>query len=150
VIGKAVTGAVHGTAPEYSYFQGCSGGGRQALMQAQRYPADYDGIWSANPAINWTKMVPAELEAFRAAAVAACDGADGLRDGVIGAFDSHEFDPAQLVGEPTADGVITEPDAEVMRKIWEGPEGPPASHCGSGCTQVPRAGATTSTSTGGA
>jgi hypothetical protein len=102
VIGKAVTGAVHGTAPEYSYFQGCSGGGRQALMQAQRYPADDDGVWSANPAINWTKMVPAELEAFRAAAVAACDGADGLRDGVIGAFDSHEFDPAQLVGEPTA------------------------------------------------
>ncbi|MGI5502343.1 tannase/feruloyl esterase family alpha/beta hydrolase [Lentzea sp. CA-135723] len=140
LVGKAVTEAIHGEAPKYSYFQGCSGGGRQAMAQAQRYPGDYDGLWSANPSINWSRFVPAlfwpalvmkehrnalppaKLEAFRVAAVEACDGAvDGLRDGIIGAFDSHEFDPALLVGTSTGSGVITEADAEVMRKIWDGP-----------------------------
>lgn len=138
VIGKAVTTAIHGSAPKYSYIAGCSGGGRQALMEAQRYPEDYDGIWSSDPAINWTKFVPADLwpalvmkelgvlppaklEAFRVAAIDACDGLDGLRDGIIGAFDPCDFDARTLIGQSTAAGVITATDAEVMMKIWEGP-----------------------------
>ncbi|UUU29459.1 tannase/feruloyl esterase family alpha/beta hydrolase [Streptomyces sp. CA-210063] len=123
VIGKAVTEAIHGVPPRYSYFSGCSGGGRQAMAEAQRYPEDYDGIWSVDPAINWTKFVPAEIwpalvmkelgnvvtpakfEAFRAAATRSAGA----------------IDPAQLVGTQTPDGEITEMDAEVVRKIWEGP-----------------------------
>jgi hypothetical protein len=139
LVGKAITEALHGRAPRYSYLQGCSGGGRQALESAQRYPEDYDGIWAAVPAINWTRTIPAglwpalvmkergnvlpraKLEAFRAAAVEACDGIDGLRDGIVGAFDPCEFDPRKLVGEETDAGPITDADAEVVAEIWQGP-----------------------------
>ena len=138
VIGKAVTKAIQGSAPLYSYLAGCSGGGRQALVEAQRYPDDYDGIWSSDPAINWTKfspatiwpalvmkeygvLAPAKLEAFRAAAIKACDGLDGLSDGIIGAFDPCVFDARKVIGESTEAGVISETDALVMNKIWEGP-----------------------------
>jgi hypothetical protein len=139
VIGKAVTMAIHGAAPRYSYLGGCSGGGRQALVEAQRYPEDYDGIWAADPAINWTKFVPAvmwpplvmkehgvvlppsKFNAFRVAAIEACDGLDGLRDGIIGAFDPCDFDARRLIGHVTEAGPITEADAEVIAMIWEGP-----------------------------
>ena len=61
VTGKALTQAMYGVAPRYSYFNGCSTGGRQGLMEAQRYPEDYNGIVSGAPAINWAKFIPQEL-----------------------------------------------------------------------------------------
>jgi feruloyl esterase len=61
VTGKALTQAMYGVAPRYSYFNGCSTGGRQGLMEAQRYPQDYNGIMSGAPAINWTRFIPQEL-----------------------------------------------------------------------------------------
>ena len=61
VVGKALTKAFYGKAPRYSYFVGGSTGGRQGLMEAQRYPEDYDGILSACPAINWQRFLPADL-----------------------------------------------------------------------------------------
>ena len=61
VVGKALTKALYGKAPRYSYFVGGSTGGRQGLMEAQRYPNDYDGILSACPAINWHRFLPADL-----------------------------------------------------------------------------------------
>ncbi len=139
VVGKAITEAIYGEPPRYSYAAGCSGGGRQALVEAQRYPGDYHGIWSSDPAINWTKFIPGELwpalvmkelgaplapdkmDAFRVAAIDACDGVDGLRDGIVGAFDPCTFDARTLVGQDTPAGVITETDAAAMNKIWEGP-----------------------------
>src|SRR3989449_2121885 len=101
VVGKALAQAFYGKAPRYSYFVGGSTGGRQGLMEAQRYPNDYDGILSACPAINWQRFLPADiwpqvvmvaagnfvpkakLDAATAAAVAACDASDGVSDGVI-------------------------------------------------------------------
>ena len=61
VVGKALTKAFYGKAPRYSYFVGGSTGGRQGLMEAQRFPDDYDGILSACPAINWHRFVSASL-----------------------------------------------------------------------------------------
>src|SRR5262249_25486201 len=139
VVGKAVSEALYGDAPKFSYIVGASGGGRQALMEAQRYPQDYDGAWASDPAINYTKFVPAglwaplvmkesgvvlayeKLDAFRAAAIEACDGLDGLKDGIIGAFDPCDYDPRQPSGNGPAAGPITAADAEVIAKIWEGP-----------------------------
>ncbi len=61
VTGKALTEPLYGTAPRYSYFNGCSTGGRQGLMEAQRYPQDYNGIMAGAPAINWPKLMMQSL-----------------------------------------------------------------------------------------
>ncbi len=141
VVGKALTQAFYGKAPRYSYFQGGSTGGRQALSEAQRFPDDYDGIVSACPAINWHRFVPAglwpqvvmldaknflpksKLDAAMAAAVAACDATDGVTDGVIDDSTRCEYDPKALVGTKVGDSTFTEADADVIRKIWDGPRG---------------------------
>ncbi|MBT2523479.1 tannase/feruloyl esterase family alpha/beta hydrolase [Arthrobacter sp. ISL-28] len=139
LVGKAVTQAIHGTAPRYSYLQGTSGGGRQTLMSAQRYPEDFDGMWAADPALNYAKLAigqlwplvvmkeygnylsPAKLSAFRDAAAEALDPAAATDNGVVGVFETWEFDVSQLVGRVTHDGPITETDALVMHRIWDGP-----------------------------
>ena len=94
--GKALTEAFYDRAPEYSYFVGCSKGGQQGLMEAQRYPDDFDGIIAGNPANDWTAFyagahlwyslatlrnsasyIPhTKLPALAEAVVAACDGLD--------------------------------------------------------------------------
>jgi tannase/feruloyl esterase len=140
VVGKAITEAFYGTPPRRAYFNGCSTGGRQGLMEAQRYPADYDGIAAGAPAINWTKLHPEQLwgaltmmeaknvppmcKFARAttAAVAACDELDGVKDGVIDDPTRCTYDPKALVGTSTGDcGAFTDADADVVRKIWDGP-----------------------------
>src|SRR5437773_2682874 len=141
VVGKALTQAFYGKAPRYSYFVGGSTGGRQGLMEAQRYPDDYDGILSACPAINWHRFLPADLrpqvvmlaatnfmpkskfDSTTAAAVAACDALDGVTDGVIDDPARCVYDPKTLVGSESGGSAFTEADAEVVRKIWEGPRG---------------------------
>jgi feruloyl esterase len=138
--GKALAAAFYGQAPHHSYFNGCSTGGRQGLSEAQRFPADYDGILSGAPAVNWTRLhveqmwghvVMQQLNNFlpqckfaaaQAAAVAACDAMDGVKDGVIENPRSCTYDPKQLVGTSAPNcGDFTELDAEVIRKIWQGP-----------------------------
>ena len=140
VTGKALTQALYNAAPKYSYFNGCSTGGRQGLMEAQRYPDDYNGIVSAAPAINWPKLmmqsiwstavmnaarnpVPAcKLQAATAAAIEACDAIDGVKDGVIEDPTRCTFDPKTLIGKPAGTcGAFTEADADVIRKLLEGP-----------------------------
>jgi feruloyl esterase len=139
VVGKALTEAFYGKAPRYSYFVGGSTGGRQGLMEAQRFPDDYDGIISACPAINWHRFVAAslwpevvmlsmsnfvskaKLDAATAAAIAACDADDGVKDGVIDDPFRCAYDPKTLVGTKVGNDTFTEADAEVVRKIWQGP-----------------------------
>ena len=145
VLGKALTKAFYGRAPRFSYFVGGSTGGRQGLMEAQHYPDDYDGILSGCPAINWHKFIPAilwpqvvmanaknfvskaKLDAATAAAIAACDSADGLNDGVIDDPWRCTYDPKALVGAKLGDDTFTDTDADVVRKIWEGPRAPDGS-----------------------
>ena len=139
VLGKALVAAYYGKPPRYAYFEGGSTGGRQALMEAQRHPGDYDGIVSACPAVNWHRFVPvdlwpqvvmvaakrfvakAKLDAATVAAVAACDLLDGVKDGVIDDPGGCDYDPKLLVGTRAGDSDFDEADAGVIRKIWDGP-----------------------------
>ncbi len=140
VTGKALTQAMYGVAPRYAYFNGCSTGGRQGLMEAQRYPQDYNGIAAAAPAVNWTKLllqsmwgsmqmkaasnpIPScKLAAATAAAIASCDGLDGVKDGVIEDPKRCTFDPKALVGTSAGEcGTFTQADADIIRGLWQGP-----------------------------
>jgi len=135
VDGKAVTGDYYGSGARYAYFNGCSTGGREGLMEAQRFPTDYNGIVSAAPAINWTRFIPAEIwpelvmlqskdflapckeAAFNDAVTRACGGTDGV---IQDPGDCH-WNPADLIGLATPCGTITPTDAAVVEKIWAGP-----------------------------
>jgi feruloyl esterase len=140
VTGKALTQAMYAVPPRYSYFTGCSTGGRQGLMEAQRYPRDYNGIVSGAPAINWNRFhlqqlwgamlmnaaghpVPAcKLAAATAAAIAACDSIDGVKDGIIEDPSRCKYDPKPLIGSSAGDcGAFTESDVNLIRRFWEGP-----------------------------
>ena len=112
---KAIVDAFYGSAPKQSYWNGCSTGGRQALMEAQRYPADYDGIIAgaaANPKTHldawrvWmsqamfkdhASFIPAsKYPAIHQAVLKACDALDGLTDGLIDDPTRCRFDPGVL------------------------------------------------------
>jgi Tannase and feruloyl esterase len=114
VAAKSLTGAFFGKAPSYSYFSGCSNGGRQALMEAQRYPDDFDGIVAGDPslgalgyvrrAMTYQSMLasadrvlpPEKLDVLTKAGIAACDKTDGVADGLIGDPRDCKFDPTPL------------------------------------------------------
>ncbi|GAP91338.2 putative tannase and feruloyl esterase [Rosellinia necatrix] len=118
VLGKQFIQSYYGKPPKFSYWNGCSQGGRQGMMLAQRYPDAYDGIAAGAPAIYWTEFFASvqwpqqvmnmageypyscEIEAINAAAVSACDELDGVKDGIISLPDEclAQFDPFQLVG----------------------------------------------------
>ncbi|KAH8805303.1 Tannase/feruloyl esterase [Xylogone sp. PMI_703] len=143
VVGKQLSNRFYGYGPAYSYWNGCSTGGRQGLMLAQRYPTAYDGISAAAPAINgprftvaayWGQFVMDQLnhyppqcvfDTFNAAVVAACDDLDGVTDGVISALSLCKFDPETIVGRKANCNndqmTITSTDAKIVREIWRGP-----------------------------
>lgn len=145
--GKAVTAAMYGEAPKRSYFQGCSNGGRQALMEAQRFPADYDGIIAGAPANYWTHLLtkaiwdvqalssdgafipPTKIPAIENAAIAACDAMDGVKDGIIDDPSSCRFDPAVLLcKEGDSDSCLTTAQVGALRKILAGPSNSKGDH----------------------
>jgi feruloyl esterase len=66
VVSKALTTEFYGEEPNYSYFHGCSTGGQQALMEAQRFPTDYNGILAGSPAYNRTHLHVASAAFFEA------------------------------------------------------------------------------------
>ncbi|KAL2839277.1 feruloyl esterase B precursor [Aspergillus pseudoustus] len=142
-IGKAVTSAYFGTPPHHSYFHGGSTGGRQGMMLAQRYPKDFDGVVSICPAMNWAQFILAsywpqfvmnqigaypegcELDAITKAAIAACDGLDGVEDGIISLPGLCEFSAHSLVGKAfNCNGrpsIFTSAGATVAEAAWTGP-----------------------------
>ncbi len=137
---KTVVAAYYGGAAKRSYFSSCSNGGRQALMEAQRYPADYDGIVAGAPANYFTHHLAGfvwnaqaldgegyipwnKLKAIETAALASCDAADGLTDGVIDDPTKCHFDPAALVCKGEAsDSCLTAAQGAALKKIYAGPK----------------------------
>jgi hypothetical protein len=131
---KAVIAAFYSDGPKKSYFSSCSNGGREALMEAQRYPADYDGIVAGAPANNWTHLLAAgtweaqalvsdpasyipsaKLPAIEAAALNACDANDNPAQ--------CHFDPSVLLcNGADSDTCLTEAQLATLKKIYSGPQ----------------------------
>jgi hypothetical protein len=140
-IARLVVEQFYGSAPRHAYFAGCSDGGREALMEAQRYPADYDGILAGAPANNWTgllSMAAADTDALIVppgafipqskiptiahAVTAACDEIDGVRDGILNDPRQCKFDPGSIQckeGEDT-DKCLTGPQVTALKVMYAG------------------------------
>jgi feruloyl esterase len=132
---KAILAAYAGQPPKRSYFAGCSDGGREALMEAQRYPGDFDGIVAGDPANHWTHLMaasawdaqalaepgaalgPAQLKALETAALKACGDQDGVIEDPLGC----RFDPGKLRCKAAAnDQCLTDAQLAAARKIYAG------------------------------
>jgi feruloyl esterase len=141
VAAKAIAAAFYGRPVRRAYFHSCSNGGRQALMEAQRYPADYDGIVAGAPASYWTHLLtqavwdmqaadadpaswisPAKLPAIEAATMAQCDVQDGVKDDVVGDPARCAFRPAGLLCPGAeSDACLTAPQLSALEKLFAGP-----------------------------
>jgi feruloyl esterase len=140
MLAKELLLAYYGKHAERAYFRGCSTGGRQALVEAERYPEDFDGIIAGAP-FNQALSVPhmfwveaantggdgkpllshAQFGVLHKAALAACDGSDGLMDGIIGDPESCIFSPRSIVcSETHKDFCLTPEQAEAAEKIYDG------------------------------
>jgi pimeloyl-ACP methyl ester carboxylesterase len=145
---RQLVGNYYGNEPDHSYFRGCSTGGRQALVAAERYPEDFDGIIAGAP-FNQLQSVPhmawamaantgadgkpilrqAEMKLLGQAALDACDGQDGRVDGVIANPEACEFRPESLQcpGDGGAAKGVAQRDClapaavEAARLIYAGP-----------------------------
>ena len=141
---KVIINAFYGEAPKFSYFTGCSAGGRQAMVAAQRYPADFDGIVAGSPGLDWTsraisavrvnqaferdaaaKVPAAKFPAIGAAVMDKCDALDGVKDGVLENPNACKFDPAVLACKGTPDNsCLTPQEIETVRAIYASPANP--------------------------
>lgn len=141
-IGKQITKSYYRRAANYSYFAGCSGGGRQGLAMAQDFPDAFDGILAVAPAINLETFIPAaywptqvmnklgaypspcEVEAFVSAAVKACDFLDGVQDGIISSPGLCNVTAHSFVGQDyTCNGTankLTASGASAVQAAWSG------------------------------
>jgi Tannase and feruloyl esterase len=126
---------------QHAYFASCSNGGRQALMEAQRFPGDYDGIIAGAPANYWTHLVTsaiwqmqatlmdsasyipaAKLPAIAKAVDAACDAQDGTADGIVDDPRKCHFDPsAMLCKADDTNECLSAAQATALKKIYAGP-----------------------------
>jgi pimeloyl-ACP methyl ester carboxylesterase len=142
-VAKAIIAKFYGQAQQKSYFVGCSDGGREALMSAQRYPADFDGIVAGAPASNmvvqntyhhaWNVLVnkdasgnyillSSKLPMIHQAVLNACDAIDGLTDGLIDDPRQCHFDPKTLICAEGQDSstCLSSAEATVVQKLHDG------------------------------
>ena len=140
--GKAIVEHYYAKAPQRAYFSGCSTGGRQALVEAQRFPWDFDGIIAGGPWIDDTESAMDMVWAIRAlrgpdgksilshadrklihdAALGQCDRDDGVADGLIGNPLKCSFNPDTLIcAQDKGSGCLTAAQAEAVKKVYAGP-----------------------------
>ncbi|MDE2251440.1 MAG: tannase/feruloyl esterase family alpha/beta hydrolase [Gammaproteobacteria bacterium] len=143
VAGQAITAAYYGRKPRHNYFVGCSQGGQEALMEAQRYPRDYDGIVAGDPDYNQThhevgahlwvvatlygdpasRLGAAQAQLVGEAVNRACDALDGVRDGVLEDPRRCEFDPVALqCGAAPVRACLSAAQVQAVRRLWAGPD----------------------------
>lgn len=137
---KDIVAAYYGKGSDKAYFDSCSDGGREALMEAQRFPEDYDGILAGAPANAWTLMLSGGLDvtqrslgdpraytssfklpAIQQASLAACDALDGVKDGIISDPEKCRFDPEVLLckgAESTT--CLTQPQVDALKAVYAG------------------------------
>jgi Tannase and feruloyl esterase len=132
---KAIIADYYRKPPAHAYFSGCSDGGREALMEAQRFPKDYEGIVAGAPANSWTKLLttgvsveqaldqpsawlsPAKLAIISKAVFAQCPAESGYVEDPA----QCRFDPASLVCKAgQTEGCLTEPEAAALKRIYSG------------------------------
>lgn len=142
VNGKQIVRVFYGKAADHAYYAGCSKGGQQGLMEAQRFPGDFDGIVAGDPAYNWTGhyagahlyyamatlkdpesyIQPAKIKLLADAVNRACDSKDGFADGVLENPLTCRFDPEVLAckeGENPG-ACFTPKQIKAVKEIWEG------------------------------
>jgi feruloyl esterase len=138
---KRLVQELYGKPAERAYFIGCSSGGYEGLMAAQRFPSDYDGIVAGAPANNWTRLMagdfdgvlavlqdpashlpPPALGLLHRGALAACDSGDGVADGVIEDPRRCRFDPGTLAcaADQASPACLTKPQVEAARRVYRG------------------------------
>lgn len=140
VVGKQLVAKHYGRAQSRSYFHGCSTGGRQGLMEVQRFPADYDGVISGAPVYNLVtqtsalirnqifaregaRVTEAQLKRLNQASTAACDAQDGLEDGIVTDPRTCTFDPGVLQCDGSNAGAatcLTPPQLAAIRAAYAG------------------------------
>ena len=140
IAAKAIISAFYDQAPKYSYWVGCSAGGRQALKEAQRFPDDYDGIIAGAPASDWTGRAatamrvrqavhkdersyipPEKYRLIHDAVLRTCDALDGVTDGLLTDPTRCHFDPGTLQcksDDAAAASCLTSPQVEAARAIY--------------------------------
>ncbi|WP_281615989.1 tannase/feruloyl esterase family alpha/beta hydrolase [Flammeovirga sp. SubArs3] len=147
VVSKAIIEAFYNNKIEYSYFVGCSRGGGQAMMEAQRYPDDFDGIVAGAPAYEWTsglamgmthnvsKMFPdpnnldepllsiSDLKLVEDAYLEMCDELDGIKDGILNDPRACHFDIETLLCEgDNKEDCLSQEQIDALKAIYEGPQ----------------------------
>ena len=144
LVGNQLVDAYYAASAEYSYFFGCSTGGRQGLKAMQRYPADFDGIVAGAPVFSLTRLnmsrpwiarektrlasedqplSEAQLDLIHDGALAACDAHDGVVDRIIDDPRQCGFDPGvlQCSGSETPPLCLTEQQVDFVRMVYDGP-----------------------------
>lgn len=143
VAAKAIMSVYYGRAPEFSYFQGCSDGGREAMVETQRYPDDFNGVIAGSPAFaiaeamerfiweaRWGRdargslvLDEAAVTLLHAAVMNACDALDGVKDGQLDDPRKCHFDPGTLVcrAGQSPPQCLSSAQAEVASKLYAGP-----------------------------
>jgi hypothetical protein len=137
---KDVIKAYYGKPPQTAYFDSCSDGGREALMEAQRFPEDYNGILAGAPANAWSRMLTSgvgllqattgdphayisslKLPAVEKASLAACDATDGVKDGFLSDPAKCHFNPEVLLckGQDSLD-CLTQPQINSLKEFYAG------------------------------
>jgi feruloyl esterase len=140
---KTIVKAFYSEAAKYAYYTGCSTGGKQGLMEAQRFPDDFDGILAGDAANFWTHQMASEvwngvvtsspdtnlpkdkLQIVQDAALAKCDALDGAKDGLVSDPMRCRFDPEvlQCRGADTSN-CLTAAQVEAVRHLYLGPQNP--------------------------